>query len=35
VKNRCTYDQVRRILERPEIVHALGDDIAALHRSQV
>ena len=35
VKNRCTYDQVRRVLERPEVVHALGDDIAALHRSQV
>jgi hypothetical protein len=29
VKNRCTPEQVRRILERPEVVHALGDDIAA------
>ena len=29
VKNRCTPDQVRRVLERPEVVHALGDDIAS------
>jgi len=29
VKNRCTPHQVRRVLERPEVVHALGDDIAA------
>jgi hypothetical protein len=35
VTNRCTPDQVRRVLDRPEVVHALGDDIAALHRSQV
>jgi len=31
VKNRCTPQQVRRVLERPEVVHALGDDIAAAH----
>jgi len=30
VRNRCTPEQVRRVLERPEVVHALGDDIAAL-----
>jgi hypothetical protein len=35
VKNRCTPEQVGRVLERPDVVHALGDDIAALHRSQV
>jgi hypothetical protein len=35
VKNRCTPEQVRRVLERPELVHALGDDIAAAHRSQL
>ena len=29
VKNRCTPEQVRRVLERPEVVHALGDDIVA------
>jgi hypothetical protein len=33
VRNRCTPDQVRRVLERPEVVHALGDDIAALRTS--
>jgi hypothetical protein len=27
VTNRCTPEQVRRVLERPEVVHALGDDI--------
>jgi hypothetical protein len=31
VKNRCTPEQVRRVLERPEVVHALGDDVAAAH----
>ena len=31
VKNRCTPQQVRRVLERPEVVHALGEDIAAAH----
>jgi hypothetical protein len=31
VKNRCTPEQVRRVLERPEVVRALGDDIAAAH----
>jgi hypothetical protein len=35
VKNRCTPHQVRRVLERPEVVHALGDDIAAARRSQL
>jgi hypothetical protein len=35
VKNRCTPEQVRRVLERPEVVHALGDDIAAAHMSQL
>ena len=29
VKNRCTPEQVRRVLERPEVIHALGDDIHA------
>jgi hypothetical protein len=35
VKNRCTPEQVGRVLDRPEVVHALGDDIATLRRSQV
>ena len=35
VKNRCTADQVRRVLERPEVVHALGEDIAAFRNSEL
>jgi hypothetical protein len=35
VKNRCSPDQVRRVLARPEVVHALGDDIAALRTSNL
>jgi hypothetical protein len=34
VKNRCTPDQVRRVLEPPEVVHAVGDDIHAARISQ-
>jgi hypothetical protein len=29
VKNRCSEREIARVLERPEVVHALGDDIAA------
>ena len=32
VKNRCTEREVARVLERPEVIHALGDDIAAAAR---
>jgi hypothetical protein len=35
VKNRCSPEQVGRVLDRPEVVRALGDDIAALKRSQL
>jgi len=35
VKKRCTPQQLRRVLERPEVVHAIGDDIAAAHVSQL
>ncbi len=31
VRNRCSDQGIARILERPEIVHALGDDIVAEH----
>ena len=34
VKNRCTEREVGRVLERPEVVHALGDDIAAAARPE-
>jgi hypothetical protein len=29
VRNRCGEQDVARILERPEVVRALGDDLAA------
>ena len=29
VKNRCTPAQVERLLDRPELIRALGDDVAA------
>ena len=29
VRNRCSEQEVARILERPELVHALGDDLTA------
>lgn len=34
VKNRCTDRGVARVLERPEVVHALGEDIAAAARTE-
>jgi hypothetical protein len=35
VQNRCTPEQVRRVLERPELVHAIGDDIVAAQLSKL
>jgi hypothetical protein len=29
VTNRCSPEQIRRLLDRPEVVHALGDDLTA------
>ena len=29
VANRCTKEQVNRLLERPEVVHAIGEDTIA------
>jgi len=29
VRNRCSELEVARVLERPEVIHALGDDIVA------
>jgi hypothetical protein len=31
VTNRCTPEAVRRVLERPDVVHAIGEDIVAAH----
>ena len=33
VTNRCSPEQIRRLLDHPEIVHAVGDDLIAAHRS--
>jgi hypothetical protein len=32
VTNRCSPEQVRRLLDRPEVVHALGDDLTTAAR---
>ena len=32
VRNRCSEQDVARVLERPEVVRAIGDDIAEAHR---
>ena len=29
VRNHCSESELARVLERPEVVHALGDDIVA------
>jgi hypothetical protein len=34
VKNRCTERELARVLERPEVIHQLGDDIAAAARTE-
>ncbi|HEX4678823.1 MAG TPA: hypothetical protein VH210_06430 [Gaiellaceae bacterium] len=35
VTNRMTQEQVRRLLDRPELVHELGDDLIVDVRSQI
>ena len=35
VTNRCTPEQVRRVFERPELVHALGNDVVEQHLSKL
>lgn len=27
VTNRCSTEQIKRLLDRPEVVHALGEDL--------
>jgi hypothetical protein len=29
VRNRCSDQEIARVLETPEVIHALGDDIVA------
>ncbi|HEX6763178.1 MAG TPA: hypothetical protein VF094_10275 [Gaiellaceae bacterium] len=35
VTNRCTPEQLRRLLDRPEVVQAVGDDVAAEAKAAV
>jgi hypothetical protein len=35
VTNRCTPEQINRLLDRPEVVHAIGDDVAAAAKTSV
>lgn len=34
LKNRCTDEQRLRLLERPEVIRAIGDDTAAMARDR-
>ena len=29
VTNRCSAEQIRRLLDRPDVLHALGEDLVA------
>jgi hypothetical protein len=29
VRNRCTPQEVKRLLDRPELIRALGDDVVS------
>ncbi|MGZ4385109.1 MAG: hypothetical protein ACXVY3_10975 [Gaiellaceae bacterium] len=35
VRNRCTPEQVARLLDRPELVHSIGDDLVAEARESL
>ena len=35
VTNRCTPEQIERLLDRPDIVHALGEDLVADAKTHV
>jgi hypothetical protein len=35
VTNRCTPEQIRRLLDRPDVVHALGDDLVTSAKAQL
>jgi hypothetical protein len=35
VTNRCTPEQIRRLLDRPELIHAIGGDLVAEAREQL
>jgi hypothetical protein len=35
VTNRCTPAQVQRLLDRPELLHALGEDVVARAKTEL
>ena len=35
VRNRCTPEQRARVLERPDVIHAVGDSIASEARDRL
>ena len=35
VTNRCSPEQIRRLLDRPDVVHALGEDLVADAKTRV
>jgi hypothetical protein len=35
ITNRLTPEQIKRVLDQPEVVRAIGDDVVAAHRPQL
>ncbi|MGZ4291151.1 MAG: hypothetical protein ACXVQQ_01005 [Gaiellaceae bacterium] len=35
VTNRCTADQIRRLLDQPDVIHALGEDLVNATKSRL
>ena len=35
IRNRCTREQVARLLDRPEVIHALGETTVAAQRERL
>ncbi|HST19017.1 MAG TPA: hypothetical protein VLK36_15230 [Gaiellaceae bacterium] len=35
VTNRCTPEQIKRVLDRPEVIHAVGDDVISAAKQTV
>lgn len=35
VSNRCTPEQIRRLLDRPDVLHALGEDVTARAKTTI
>ena len=35
VTNRCTPDQIRRLLDRSDVLHAIGEDVVATTKTSL